>query len=80
MTGVTVAGSWRVRVVRKDSDWAQRVVITGSASVVIPGQVGESAEVQGERWRLTIEHNFGGGWAGKRSNTLLSNVLPRRWP
>ena len=62
MTGVTVAGSWRVRVMRKDSDWVQRVVITGSASVVIPGQVGESAEVHGERWRLTIEHNSGSGW------------------
>jgi hypothetical protein len=63
MTGVTVAGSWRVRVMRKDSDWVQRVVITGSASAVIPGRVGESAEVRGERWRLTIEHNSGGGWA-----------------
>src|ERR1700691_4236275 len=62
MTGITVAGSWRVRVMRKESDWVQRVVITGSASVVIPGRVGESAEVQGERWRLTIEHNSGGGW------------------
>ena len=62
MTGVTVAGTWRVRVLRKESDWVHRVVITGSASVVIPGRVGESAEVQGERWRLTIEHNSGGGW------------------
>jgi hypothetical protein len=62
MTGVTVAGNWRVRVLRKDSDWVHRVVITGSASLVIPGRVGESAEVQGERWRLTIEHNSGGGW------------------
>lgn len=62
MTGIIVAGSWRVRVMRKDSDWVQRVVITGSASVVIPGRVGESAEVHGERWRLTVEHSSGGGW------------------
>jgi hypothetical protein len=27
MTGVTVAGSWRVRVMRKDSHWVHRVVI-----------------------------------------------------
>jgi hypothetical protein len=74
MSGVTVAGSWRVRVMRKDSDWVHRVVITGSASVVIPGRVGESAEVQGERWRLTIERPRGSHGLGPRARFMAVRV------
>jgi hypothetical protein len=55
-------GTWRVTVVRKDSDWPQRVVITGSVHQTIRGTVGASETVSGVDWRLTVEHDFGGGW------------------
>jgi hypothetical protein len=55
-------GMWRVRVVRKDSDWPQRIVITGSAHQMIPGMVGASGIVSGADWNLTVEHDRGRGW------------------
>jgi hypothetical protein len=62
MAQVSLHGSWHVRVVAKDSDWPQRVVITGSMNAVIPGVVGASATVGRESWDLAIEHDPGGGW------------------
>jgi hypothetical protein len=59
---VVLHGSWRVTVVRKDSHWAQRVVVTGAANGVMPGVVGASETVSGDRWRLAVEHDSGGGW------------------
>lgn len=55
-------GTWRVTVVRKNSDWPQRVVITGSVHDAIPGMVGASETVSGGDWHLTVEHDLGGGW------------------
>lgn len=55
-------GTWRVTVVRKDSDWPQRLVITGSVHDPIPGVVGESGTVNGGDWHLTVEHDLGSGW------------------
>lgn len=57
MTGIVLCGSWRVTVTRKDSDWAQRVVVTGGADAVIPGVVGAAATISGDRWDLTVEHD-----------------------
>jgi hypothetical protein len=62
MTQIVMHGSWRIVVVRKDSDWPQRVVVTGSASGVVPGVLGASGTVSGDRWCLTVEHDPGGGW------------------
>ncbi len=62
MSGLTYCGSWRLTVVSKVSDWAQRVVVTGSVNGVIPGQVGVSVLIAGDRWQLAIEHNLGGVW------------------
>ncbi|GAB2800257.1 hypothetical protein GCM10027176_00270 [Actinoallomurus bryophytorum] len=59
---VVLHGSWRVTVVRKDSDWAQRIVVTGAVSGVVPGVVGASETMSGDRWCLAVEHDFGGGW------------------
>jgi hypothetical protein len=62
MGRIVMDGGWRVRVVRADAGWPQRVVVTGSASLVIPGVVGRSAEVKGQRWALAIEHQRDGNW------------------
>jgi hypothetical protein len=62
MGRIVLDGRWLVQVVRKDSAWPQRVVITGSASMIIPGVVGQSAEVAGKRWALSIEHQRDGAW------------------
>ena len=62
MTGIVLCGSWRVTVTRKDSDWAQRVVVTGGVDAVIPGVVGAAATISGDRWDLTVEHDPGCGW------------------
>jgi hypothetical protein len=51
-------------VVSNCADFPQRIVISGSASLVVPGVVGKSFEVSGKRWTLGIEHQpFGkGAW------------------
>lgn len=59
---VVLHGSWRVTVVRKDSYWAQRVVVTGAANGVVPGVVGASETMSGDHWSLAVEHDPGGGW------------------
>jgi hypothetical protein len=61
---VTLEGRWRVRVVGNDADFPQRIVVTGSNSLIIPGVVGKSFEASGKRWTLGIEHQpFGrGAW------------------
>ncbi|MGI5229435.1 hypothetical protein [Actinoallomurus sp. CA-142502] len=59
---ISMHGTWRVTVVRKASDWPQRVVITGSVQRAIPGTVGASETVSGIDWHLTIEHDLGGAW------------------
>ncbi|MDN3357659.1 hypothetical protein [Actinomadura sp. DC4] len=59
---VVLQGSWRVTVIRKDSDWAQRVVVTGAAQGIVPGVVGASETMSGERWSLGVEHDWGRGW------------------
>jgi hypothetical protein len=66
---VTYRGRWRVTVVGKNSDWDQRVVISGAASGggTIPGVVGTSQEVDGEEWTLTVEHDAGSGWTANDS-------------
>jgi hypothetical protein len=74
MTSFTMTGTWRIRVVSKSSDWAQRIVIRGATPEIIPGRVGESAVVRGARWQLAIEHNAGGGW---RENAFLHAEPPR---
>lgn len=64
MGRVTMEGRWRVRVVGNDADFPQRIVITGSTSLIMPGVVGKSFEASGKRWTLGIEHQpFGtGAW------------------
>ncbi len=62
MTWIGLNGTWRVTVVRKDSDWPQRVVFDGARCGVLPGVVGASATVGGDAWRLTVEHDPGCGW------------------
>jgi hypothetical protein len=59
---VVLHGSWRVTVVRKDSCWPQRVVVTGAADAVLPGVVGASETMSGDQWSLAVEHDPGGGW------------------
>lgn len=63
---VAYYGRWRVTVTAKDSDWPQRVVITGAdaGGGIIPGVVGETRTVDGDDWDLTIEHDDGSGWSG----------------
>lgn len=61
-TSVALHGIWQVTVVRKESDWAQRVVATGSETAVLPGVLGASAAMGGGSWRLTVEHDYGAGW------------------
>jgi hypothetical protein len=61
---VEYRGQWRIEVIGKNSDWAQRVVVTGSPGrVEIPGVVGAVQVVDGDRWDLTIEHDDGSGWS-----------------
>ena len=43
MTSVTYRGRWQLTVVRKLSDWPQRIAITGSVSGTVAGEVGMSA-------------------------------------
>jgi hypothetical protein len=64
MGRVTVEGRWRVRVVGNDADFPQRIVVTGSTSLIVPGVVGKSFEASAKRWTLGIEHQpFGrGSW------------------
>ena len=62
MGRVTMEGRWRVRVVGNDADFPQRIVVTGSTSLIVPGVVGKSFEVSGKHWPLGIEHqSFGRG-------------------
>jgi hypothetical protein len=71
MSGIALDGKWQVRVVRKESCWPQRVVISGSANLVIPGIVGQSATVSGKRSCLTIEHQPDGQW---RPNAMVRGL------
>jgi hypothetical protein len=59
-------GRWRVSVVAKDSDWPQRVVISGAdaGGGIMSGVVGETRIVDGGEWDLMIEHDDGSGWSG----------------
>ena len=74
MGGIALDGKWQVHVVGKESCWPQRVVIRGSANLVIPGVVGQSATVSGKRSYLTIEHQPDGQW---RPNAMVRG-LPAR--
>ncbi len=62
---VNYHGRWRVSVIGKDSDWPQRVVLSGASlgGGILPGVVGDSQVVDGESWDLTIEHDDGTGWS-----------------
>jgi hypothetical protein len=62
---ITYQGHWQVSVIGKDSNWDQRVVISGASigTGTIPGVVGASQLVDGDSWTLNIEHNDGSGWA-----------------
>src|SRR3954462_9860018 len=85
-------GTWRVTVVRKDSDWPQRVVISGAAQGTIPGMVGASGTVNGGDWHLTVEHDPGGGGrqgefvqagpVGERDGRVIRTLVSkdRYWP
>lgn len=55
-------GDWRLRVVRNNADWPQRIVVIGSSRQVIAGRVGTTAVISGPAWELTVEHDDGGGW------------------
>src|SRR5215472_10670857 len=61
---VTYRGRWRITVTGKDSDWAQRVVVTGAATGGgdIAGVVGATQVIDGDQWDVTIQHNPGTGW------------------
>jgi hypothetical protein len=71
---ISLEGRWQVRVVGKEADWPQRVVIDGSSSLVIPGVVGHSATVTGKHSYLTVEHELGGQW---RENELVQAAPAR---
>ena len=68
---VSYRGRWIVSVIGKDSDWPQRVVISGATvgGGVLSGVVGQSRLVDGDSWDLTIEHNDGSGWAANEAVT-----------
>jgi hypothetical protein len=72
MGSISLDGKWQIRVVGKESSWPQRVVISGSSSLVIPGIVGQSATVSGKRSLLSIQHELNGQW--------LDNPLVQRGP
>jgi len=61
---VNYRGRWRITVTGKDSDWDQRVLVTGASSGAgsLPGVVGSTRVVDGESWSLTIQHDDGSGW------------------
>lgn len=62
---INYKGRWRVSVVAKDSDWGQRVIISGATlgSGALTGVVGASRVVDGDNWSVTIEHDDGQhGW------------------
>lgn len=62
---VEYRGQWKVQVTGKDSDWPQRIVITGDTGrIEIPGLVGIVEIVDGDRWNLDIQHDDGSGWSG----------------
>src|ERR1700739_4640420 len=78
MGRVTMEGRWRVRVVGNDADFPQRIVITGSTSLIVPGVVGKSFEVSGKRWTLGIEHQpFGRGAWCPNAFTNSEQMTPR---
>ncbi|MFI6758770.1 hypothetical protein ACIBF5_06445 [Micromonospora sp. NPDC050417] len=55
-------GSWLLTVLRKVSDWPQRIVIEGSTNLVIVAQPGMSQLIVGDEWQLRIEHHVSGAW------------------
>ncbi|WP_147457083.1 hypothetical protein [Micromonospora pisi] len=55
-------GTWLLTVLRKISDWPQRIVIEGSTSLVIVAQPGTSQLISGDEWQLRIEHHVSGAW------------------
>jgi hypothetical protein len=61
-TAVSLRGAWRVTVVHKRSAWSQRVVSEGATNPELPGEVGASATMSGDDWRLAVEHDWGAGW------------------
>jgi hypothetical protein len=64
----TYHGTWEIRVVRKISDWPQRIVVTGAVNLVFNAVPGVYKKVSGDTWALSIEHNEGGVW---RPNKLF---------
>lgn len=72
-TSVGLTGSWRIRIVRKESDWSQRVVVTGAVQTIVPGVVGATATVSGDHWSLSVEHDFGAGW--RQSERVYAHPL-----
>jgi hypothetical protein len=64
-------GHWRVIAQSRDAAWAQRVVISGSASAdgAYELAIGASVEVDGDAWGLQIQHNDGTGWADSLMRT-----------
>ncbi|MEH1016731.1 hypothetical protein V6U90_26980 [Micromonospora sp. CPCC 206060] len=61
MSAVSMSGAWRIRVVSKESAYAQRVVFSGDVQKMLSGEVGASTSASGRRWSLRFEHNRGDG-------------------
>ncbi|MGW2562541.1 hypothetical protein ACWCXB_25480 [Streptomyces sp. NPDC001514] len=60
-------GPGRITVIAVDAAWSQRAVVRPDGDgdgepVVIPGVVGSTAQVGAGGFRLTLEHDPGGGW------------------
>lgn len=69
ITTLTFVGDWRITVVSKDADWAQRVVAEGAqgGTQTLPGALSASTQVfgaDGAPWTLRIDHrDDDGNWA-----------------
>ena len=61
---ITMQGNWTVAVKSKSAAFDQRFVISGSDSAdgVYDGVVGNSVNVSGNQWTITIQNNPGGGF------------------
>jgi len=68
-------GTWEISVIGAEADWPQRVVVCGSAEVVLPGRVGHRQVITGDRWQLRTEHDSGAGW---RPNARTESDPPQR--
>ncbi len=61
MPAVSMRGAWRIRVVSKESLFAQRIVFSGDVQKMLNLDVGTSASASGRRWALRFEHDRGDG-------------------